>query len=299
MSDQPVTSPEETDDNFDEEEAIEDENDDRTPGEVIWTSDDALSFDEARRLTGQRGATVVLFAGDTDAGKTTAMVEVWTSLLGVGTLGEYALAGSNNALAFELRSFDSRITSGLNTTNRTDEDNEGFLHLSVCGPRSRTEILFADYAGEHFKHIGDGVEAIDELPWFGRVDRLAVLVDGALVASSGSAQVAFTRARRLLWKARDCTERNPRLRLAIVLSKAELVDDSRSAAFEDSMCELHDLALELDDDAPVLRISARPETGNAPWGLDKLLEWICLKHRPAAPFEPQLEAPTRAFGRFQ
>jgi hypothetical protein len=266
--------------------------------EVIWTSDDALDFDEARRLTSQRGATVVMFAGDTDAGKTTVMVEIWTSLLIDGRLGDSVIAGTNNPLAFERRSFDSRIESGTNTTRRTDEDTEGFLHLGVRHQRGRQELLFADYSGEHFKAIREGVDVTDELPWIGRVDRLAVLVDGSFVRTPADAEVAYQRTRRLLWKVRACTLRNQRLRAALVLTKVDQVGTPQLDLFDPKLQELLALIRELDPDAPFIRTSARPDTGTEPLGLDALLNWICTEDRPIRAQEPVLERPDRAFGRF-
>jgi len=277
----------------------EEEEVDRSVQEVLWTSDDALSFQEARRLTSRRGATVVLFAGDTDAGKTTAMVEIWTSLLSDGKLGGSLIAGSNNALAFELRSFDSRVESGTNTTARTNEETEGFLHLGVTSARGRIEILFADFGGEHFTRIREGVEVSDELAWIGRVDRLAIFVDGRLVASPAYAQVAYTRVQRLLWKLRDCPERNPRLRAALVLTKAELVSEARLADFQHSLDALVTLVREVDQEAPLLHVSARPATRTAPAGLDGLLDWVCMEDRPSPVDDPALDRPIRALGRLR
>jgi hypothetical protein len=278
---------------------VEEEDDGDISQEALWTSDDALSFQEARRLTSRRGATVVLFAGDTEVGKTSAMVEIWTSLLCDGQLGGSFIAGSNNALAFELRSFDSRIESGTNTTARTDSDTEGFLHLSVTSTRGRIELLFADYQGEHFTRIREGVEAVDELEWIGRVDRLAIFVDGEQVASPAFAEVAYTRAQRLLWKLRDCRERNPRLRAALVLSKAELVDESRFADFQSSFDTLLTLVREIDPQAPLLQVSARPKTGTKPVGLDGLLDWVCMEDRPASLADQVFGRPARAMGRLR
>jgi len=270
------------------------------PGEVevIFTSDDALGFAEARRLTSTRGATVTLFAGDTDAGKTTATVEIWTTLLSDGRLGGGMIAGANNALAFERRSWNSRLESGENTTLRTDEESDGFLHLSVVHQRGRLEVLFADYSGEHYKAIREGVEVFEELPWFGRVDRLAVFIDGHLVAGTATAELAATRTRRLLWKFRDCAQRDPRVRVALVVSKAELINDQQLAAFRPTLDELHALARSLDPDAALLMISSRPASGTEPVGLDDLFDWICSEDRPAPPREPVLDRPRRAFGRF-
>jgi hypothetical protein len=296
MSDLSATDPEEP---LEDEGPVEDSEEDGIAPEVIWTSDAALNFDEARRLTSQRGATMVMFAGDTDAGKTTVMVEIWTSLLTDGRLGDLVIAGANNPLAFERRSFDSRIESGTTLTRRTDEETEGFLHLGVTCQRTRQELLFADYSGEHFRSIRDGAEVTDELPWIGRVDRLAVFVDGRLVSVPADAEVAYQRARRLLWKLRDCAALNGRLRAAVVLTKADLVDPVQADAFEPRLKELHDLIRELDPDAPIIRTSARPATGTEALGLDLLLKWVCDEGMSVPVREVDLERPDRAFGRFR
>ena len=61
------------------------------PYSPLFTSETALSFKEARTLTGRRGATLVLPVGEVGAGKTTLLVELWSLLLLDGSISTQTL----------------------------------------------------------------------------------------------------------------------------------------------------------------------------------------------------------------
>ena len=139
-----------------------------TPQSDLFTSEAALSLQEARTLTGRRGGTLVLPVGEVGTGKTTLLVELWSLLLLHGSIGGHSLAGSRTALAFEERAYYSRVESRADaaTTIRTYEADDGFLHLRICRPDgSLRELLFADFTGEHFERIREGTMLLEELPW--------------------------------------------------------------------------------------------------------------------------------------
>ena len=139
--------------------------------EQLGTSDAALSFDEARRLTSRRGALLVMFAGEVDTGKTTLLVEIWTDLLLHGRIGSCDFAGSTTALAFEERSFQSRLSSRRESpdTLRTNEEDDGLLHLRIKrSDRRLLELLLTDMTGEHFRAIREGRPLDEEFDWLSR-----------------------------------------------------------------------------------------------------------------------------------
>jgi hypothetical protein len=272
-------------------------------GPQLWTSDAALTFDEARTLMSKRGATVVMLAGEVGSGKTTLLVELWTDLLLAGALGEVRFAGSTTALAFEERSFESRLESGglSSETRRTNEDDDGFLHLAVTRKDGRRlDLLFADVTGEHFRSVREGRPIDDEFDWLNRVDRFLVLVDGALIANNASAESAFNRTRRLLFALRQSDLISSNSRIAIVVTKDDQLTEDVRKNLADREQSLHSLAQTIESGAAFFRVAARPTIGETE-GLHDLMEWIC----PAAPGPSRVDAqialarPLRAFGRFR
>ena len=275
-----------------------------TPAErsPLFTSDAALSFEEARSVTGRRGATLVLLMGEVGAGKTTLLVELWSLLLLHGRICNHSLAGSRTALAFEERAYHSRLEARMRTatTIRTHEANEGFLHLRIQRPDgSLRELLFADVTGEHFRRIREGAPLLNELPWAGRVDRFLVIVDGKGFATPGEREVILTRVRRQMYALRNSQAVNTTARVAIALTKLdELSGDHRERYTEEEKSLLSEIR-KIDDQASALRIAARPAEGTLRVGMDSLVQWVGGHDRSAHEVSRALRIPaSRAIGRF-
>ena len=273
----------------------------QTQRSLVFTSEAALSFGEARTLTGRRGATVVLLVGEVGAGKTTLLVELWSRLLLSGDISDHSIAGSRTALAFEERAYHSRVESAaaVARTVRTYEAEDGFLHLRIRRPDGRLrELLLADITGEHFERIREGTALLDELSWAGRVDRFLVVVDGKGYATRGEREVVLNRARRQIFALRSSQAVSPTARVAIALTKLDELSqddrDSYSAAQELLVAD----GRSVDDEATSLVIAARPVDGAPAQGLDSLIDWLCGDDRseervPAA----SPSAASRVFGR--
>ena len=268
----------------------------------VFTSEAALSFSEARTLTGRRGATVVLLVGEVGVGKTTLLVELWSQFLLKGTIFSHRFAGSRTALAFEERSYHSRVQSGAvsATTTRTQEADGGFLHLRIQRPDdSLLEILFADISGECFGRIRGGTTLLDELPWAVRVDRFLVILDGKAYVTPGEREIVMNRARRQIIAMRNCEAVNETARVAIALTKIdELLEDDFHRFSNEKDLLLADVQ-NIDDEATSMLIAARPSDGTEPRGLDNLVEWLCGgdKVKEADPHS-RATRPSRAIGRF-
>lgn len=274
----------------------------RTQQSLLFTSEAALSVDEARTLTGRRGATLVLLVGEVGTGKTTLLVELWSLLLLRGSISNHSIAGSRTALAFEERAYHSRVESAADVarTIRTHESEGGFLHLRVQRPDGLLrELLFADITGEHFERIREGTALLDELSWVARVDRFLVIVDGKGYATPGEREVILNRARRQIFALRSSQSVSSTARVAIALTKLdELSEDDR-----DSYSEARELLVadvrSVDDEATSLLIAARPADETSARGLDGLIEWLCSDDRLADRVPDILpSAASRAIGRF-
>lgn len=267
----------------------------------LFTSEAALSLEEARTLTGRRGATLVLLVGEVGVGKTTLLVELWSLLLLHGRILSHSFAGSRTALAFEMRAYHSRVESRVDaaTTVRTQGANDGFLHLRIQRPDgSLCELLFADITGEHFERIREGTPLLDELPWAERVDRFLVILDGKGFATPGEREIVLNRARRQIFALCNSDAVNETARVAIALTKTDKLSDDGPDRFsleKDSL--LADLR-GIDDQASSLLIAARPDDGTSVRGVDRLIEWLCSCDRvnEGSPHLPPTP-PSRAIGR--
>ena len=269
----------------------------------VITSDAALTFPQARGLTGRRGARLVLLMGETGAGKATLIVEAWTRLVAHGPLGDHRLAGSRTALAFEERAFLSRLEAGTSRpdTLRTQEEDDGLLHLRIARPDLRlVELLLADYSGEHFERIRQGAELLEELPWAGRADRLVVFLDGAAIGSGGGElELALNHACRQLLALESAGGIAPTARLAIALVKDDLHSDDALKAAQPRVDHMLQIARNLDPEAELVAIAARPANGSDPWGLDGFIKWLALDDRAAQIPSIELPIPARAIARIR
>ena len=268
----------------------------------LFTSEAALSLEEARTLTGRRGATLVLLVGEVGVGKTTLLVELWSLLLLQGSINSHNLAGSRTAMAFEERAYHSRVESRVDTatTVRTPEADDGFLHLRIQRPNgSLSELLFADITGEHFERIREGTPLLEELPWASRVDRFLVILDGKGYATAGEREIVLNRARRQIFALCNSNAVNETARVAIALTKIDELSDDDFDRFSHDNDSLLANVQSIDDQASSLLIAARPADGTSVRGVNELIEWLCSGDRlkEGSPHLPSIPL-SRAIGRF-
>lgn len=268
----------------------------------LFTSEAALSLDEARTLTGRRGATLVLLLGEVGVGKTTLLVELWNQLLLNGSIFAHKFAGSRTALAFEERAYRSRVESRADaaTTIRTQEAEDGFLHLRLQRPdRSLRELLFSDVSGEHFQRVREGMSLVDELSWAGRVDRFLVILDGKGYVTPGQREIVLNRVRRQIYALRDSKVVNETARVAIALTKLDKLRADDRGRFSEEKDSLLADAQSIDDQAICLLIAARPADDESPRGLGDLIKWLCSADRLKKVGPRGRPVPSaRAIGRF-
>ena len=272
------------------------------PYSPLFTSEAALSFKEARTLTGRRGATLVLPVGEVGAGKTTLLVEFWSLLLLDGSISTHNLAGSRTALAFEERAYHSRIESRVDaaTMIRTHEADDGFLHLRIQRPDGLLrELLFGDITGEHFERIREGRALLDELPWAARVDRFLLILDGKGYKTPGEREIVLNRLRRQIFAIRNSEAVNATARVAIALTKLDELSEEDRDRFSDEEKLLLSEVQSIDNQASSFLIAARPADGTPAQGLDSLIQWLCTDDRLEKGAQAGRPTPSsRAIGRF-
>lgn len=253
----------------------------------LVTSDAELSFDEALTVTGRRGARLVMLMGEVGVGKTTVMVELWTQLVGVQAIGGFRCAGSRTAIALEERAYLSRMAAGVGrrSTARTHyNENEGLLHIRVARPDGQLmDLLFADYSGERYEHVREGTAAEIELPWAPRADRILLVVNGAALGASNTREIETDRGSRLLHAISAAKLVTRDARVAVLVARDDQVDDDALAAALPRLDGLLVTARDVDPGAVLIRVAARPKSGESPRGFKELLDWICSDHLAREP----------------
>jgi Double-GTPase 2 len=269
----------------------------------LITAADAMTLAQARSLSGRRGARLVLTLGEPQTGKTALVASLWQRLLEQDTLDGHRLAGSRTALGLERRAHPLRLAAGRARAGLvpTRSADGGLLHLRILRPDGeRVELLIADLAGEQFERVREGRPLLEELPWARRVDRFAVLLDAHLLSRPGEAEIAATRGRRLLLALRAGAIVRESARIAVVVTKADLLSDAGEHALARHEPELLAQAAALDGEATSVRTAVLPHDRSEPRGVGELLSWLCGDDRaPRAP-EPAAAGaePARAIAAF-
>jgi hypothetical protein len=271
------------------------EPEDTVAGEALITTDQFLLLEDTEDLAERHGLSVVLIAGEVDCGKTTLLVALWNTLLNHGAIADARFAGSRTALGFERRAWLARLDSKRNAPNmeRTRESDNGFLHLRLAVHGRLHEVLLSDVAGETFKQVRQGTPFAEKVDWLARTNLALFLIDGEAIAGAQRSS-ALSNTRRLIGQLH---EGGVRPRVALVLSKTELITPELRERWEREAQVLLELARRTDNDAVLLELNARPETGAEPSGLGELIRVILPAPAPATAVEIQDERSERMIGR--
>lgn len=261
---------------------------------------DPLTPAEASSLAAVRKTRLVIWAGEHDSGKTTLCAELYER----HRRGEAqtVFAGSETLLGFEERIHLSRVESGRLTprTKRTelDPDKRELLHLAVQSDTGRSDLLIADIPGEVFRRIRDHEIGAADVPLLSQADKLAVVVDGALIARPGDRSMAIHFARQLIGELSAGDLPAEKMDILLLLTKLDRLHDAGPDALayweEHREPLLADLQ-KLNPQATTLATAAR-FSGDQDDGMEELMGW--LLREPPDPAEPELE-PAAPPGRLQ
>jgi hypothetical protein len=191
--------------------------------------EDVMTLEQARSLSGRRGARLVLLMGERSTGKTALIAMLWQQFLEQDGLDDHRLAGSRCARGLERRAHWARLSAAQPSARfpATHAEDEGVLHLRVRRPDGRrVELLLADLAGGGFEQVREGRGLLEALPWAVRADRFAVVLDAASLSVPGESEIAVTRARRLLLALAASGAVRDSARVALVLTKADSLSES-------------------------------------------------------------------------
>lgn len=261
----------------------------RLPGSGTLTTGDA-----ARLLRGG-DARVIAIIGPSDSGKTSLIASLY-DLFQEGSVANVEYARSLSLHAFEHTCHDARAASRRRVPhiNRTPRGEVKFYHLDVAGGPAgeMLTLVLGDRAGEEYRGAADDVAVVQAFPEVRRADTLTFLVDGERLLDSGARHNLRSEITMMLQALVDGGAVRVGQRLALVLTKIDLVQASPHRArvegdFGALFADLQRLFGSIFPSIAQVRIAASPKVDGVARGTgvpELLAFWL----------EPALPLPTMA-----
>jgi Double-GTPase 2 len=144
-----------------------------------------------------------------------------------GPIAPFAFSGSRTLHAFEKACHDARVASQRGTphSERTKRGEVRFFHLGLLASES-LNLLLGDRAGEEYREAGDDTNLAAEFIEVERADVLTLLVDGKRLADDRHRHNAREEILLILQALHDAEIVPAGARLAIVLTKIDVVKTS-------------------------------------------------------------------------
>ncbi|MDE0434385.1 MAG: hypothetical protein OXH92_10290, partial [Bryobacterales bacterium] len=229
-------------------------------------------------------------------------------LFQVGPVAKIRFARSQTLHAFEQTCHDARAASRRAEphTYRTPRGEVRFYHLDLGGAPlgHRLAIVLGDRAGEEYQGAADDASIAMAFPEVRRADSLTVLVDGNRLIDSGARHNLRSEILMMLQGLVDGGAVQAGQRLALVLTKIDVVNKSpHMARAEKNFISLKERIQQLFDHVffviQPFKIAAAPKTNAVPRGTgvpELLTFWL----EPAPPMDVSLPVRpefVRAFAR--
>ena len=194
---------------------------------------DTLAVADAAGLLRSGDTRIIAVIGPSDAGKTSLIASLY-DLFQEGPVSEIEYARSYTLHAFELACHDARAASRRNVPHisRTPRGEVRFYHLDLGGgpAGSAITLAMADRAGEEYRSAADDASIVTAFPEVCRADSLTVLVDGERLLDAGARHNLRSEIMMILQAFVDGGAVQPGQRLALVLTKMDLVQASPNQA---------------------------------------------------------------------
>ena len=277
------------------------------PSSVRLPSADTLTPDEASRLLRRGNARVVAIIGPRDAGKTSLIASLY-ELFQEGPVSEIGYAQSQTLHAFEHACHYARAASRRNVPNihRTPLGEVRFYHLDLGGGQAgdRLALVLGDRAGEEYEGAADDISVVMTFPEVRRADSLTVLVDGRRLLDSGARHNLRSKTAMMLQAFVDGGAVQVDRRLALVLTKTDLVQESphQTRAERDFVSLAENIQRNFSGvfaDIQLFKIAASPKTTTVQrgTGVPELLTFWLEPQRPVDMPLPTRPVFDRAFAR--
>lgn len=203
---------------------------DRQDREMVALSRaDRLTPDEARGVLGEARGCVIAIVGPHDCGKTSLIAGLFDQFQD-GPVAGVAFRASKTLHAFEQVCHDARVSSQRGTphSERTRRGQVRFFHLGLQDGEP-LNLLLGDRAGEEYREAGDDASLAVEFVEAQRADVVTLLVDGKRLTDDMTRHNAREETLLILQALTDAQIVTRGTRLAIVLTKNDVVRSSPSA----------------------------------------------------------------------
>jgi hypothetical protein len=251
-----------------------------------------LSLAEASRVLRQSDARVIAILGPSDSGKTSLIAGLY-DLFQEGAIADVEFARSRTLHAFEHTCHDARAASRRRVPhmNRTPIGEVSFYHLEIGGGAAgeRLVLLLGDRAGEEYRAAADDVTVAVSFLEISRADTLTVLVDGERLLDTGARHNLRSDVLMMLQGLHDGDGLRPGSRLALVLTKLDVIKDAKQAEralrdFDTLFSDLQRLFGGVLGEIESFQVAASPRSNLLPRGTgvqDLLTFWL----KPTAPMQ--------------
>ncbi|MGB8266896.1 MAG: hypothetical protein WCE44_11265 [Candidatus Velthaea sp.] len=268
---------------------------------------DTLTTVEVSQLLRAGKGSVIAIIGPTDAGKTSLIASLY-DLFQKGPVSGINFGRSLTLHAFEQTCHDARAASRRHAPhiNRTPRGDVRFYHIDLGGGPAGDglTLVLGDRAGEEYRSAADDVAIVESFEEIRRADSLTVLVDGERFLNSGDRHNVRSEITMMLQALVDGGAVQTGQRLALVLTKVDVVQVSPNQVRAESdfcalLASLRKLFGHVFSAIEPFRIAASPKTEAVPrgTGVPELLDaWI--KPTPAKRMKlPDRPVFSRAFAR--
>lgn len=288
--------PDVTDQHLDDETEVLQDVGIRLPGAGTMTPTDAS------RLLRAGMARIIAVIGPSDAGKTSLIASLY-DLLQEGPVNGLNYARSLTLHAFEQTCHDARAASlrGTPHISRTPLGEVRFYHLELGGGPlgERLALVLGDRAGEDYRNAADDISIVDTFQEVKRADSLTVLIDGQRLLHNGMRHNVRSEICMMLQALVDGGAVASGQRLALVLTKQDMVHQSdlrqrADADFNGILTRIQFLFGHVFSEIRAFPVAASPKTETVArgTGIAELLSFWLEPSRPA-------EVPAREQSVFQ
>lgn len=198
-------------------------------GRVGLPGADTLTPEQAAGLLRAGPTRIVAIIGPSDSGKTSLIASLF-DLFQEGPVAGFEFARSQSFHAFERACHDARSASrrGVPHINRTPRGEVRFYHLQVGndGSNDGINLVLGDRAGEEYRAAADDASVAKALPEVCRADTLTLLVDGERLLNAGMRHNVRSEITMIVQAFVDGGAITKGQRLALVLTKFDLVQNS-------------------------------------------------------------------------
>lgn len=270
---------------------------------------DTLTVAGAAKLLRTGDARIIAIIGPHDAGKTSLIASLY-DLFQEGPVSGVEYARSLTLHAFEHTCHDARAASRRNVPhiNRTPLGEVRFYHLDLGGGPAgdALALIMGDRAGEEYRSAADDASIVTDFPEVQRADSLTLLVDGKRLLDAGARHNLRSEITMILQALVDGGAVQGGQRLALVLTKMDLVQVSPNRVraerdFSELLARLEQLFGHVFSVIQAFKIAASPKTDGLPrgTGVPELFAFW-LKSAVVAPTpSPPRQAFTRAIARLR